>query len=98
MIIHTDLFPEPISMFGLTLTPRELSDREINMANIYWQQWRELLFVGYVVVWLLHYVWVFLNTLDDRLAARCNPFEIERWYVSSRGAKRKPFGWKRFLS
>lgn len=98
MIIRTELFPEPISAFGLTLTPRELSERETEIASIYWQQWRELFFVGYALIWLLHYTWVFLNTLDDKLAARCNPFAIERWYVSSRNMERQPFGWKRFLS
>lgn len=97
MIIRTDFFPSPILFLGFTFTPRELDAHELRVSRIYAQQWSELFWVGYPLVWFFNFFWVFLLTLDDKKAMRLDPFEIERWYASVKDGDRKRFGWLKFM-
>ena len=97
MIIRTDVFPEPFLLFGFVFTPRTLTEDEIREARTYTGQWRELLWVGYPVLKIVHFLWVFLWTLEEGMAIRFDPFTLERQHIRwNTDEERISFGWRRF--
>lgn len=97
MIIRTDLFPEPFLIFGFVFTPRELEEEEIRDARTYMRQWKELLWVGYPVLKVVHFLWVFLWTLEERMSIRFDPFALERQHVKqNEDGEDVAFGWRDF--
>lgn len=98
MIIRTDFFPAPFTWGGLVFTPRVLTADEMRDARTYISQWRELYWIGYLLVKAAHFMWVFLWTLDEKKAHRKDPFSLERQHVRwNTDKERETFGWRRFL-
>lgn len=98
MIFRLPKLPPLLRMLGVTFTSRPLTEEEIRVSEIYTEQWRELFWLGYPLVWLGHYLWIFLLTLDDKKAIRLNPFIRERVYFRDcLEDRRYKFGWVNFL-
>jgi hypothetical protein len=84
-------------ILGVTICDSTPTPAERRIASIYFEQWRELFWIGYLVIWFLNFTFVFLSTLEEDFAIQQNPFLRERNFYARNNAKRKPFGWKRYF-
>ena len=97
MIITCKLLEVPVMVLGFTFTPQILGSVERRYCEIYAAQYRETFWIGYILISILHFLFVFLLTLDEKVASAYNPFAIERAYACQNPRKRRTRGWMRYI-
>ena len=96
----------PIKIHAITLGPfvfckGELSEKTKRHETIHFMQYKELWFIGFLLIYLFDYLWAAIVkkkgfSRDSYLSIR---FEQEAWECDDQEdylEKRKPFAWKQY--
>ena len=74
----------PITIEAITLGPfvfsrGEMSDVTKNHESIHWQQYKETLILGFLLMYLFYWVWGLIKYRDGKMAYAMIPFEQEAY-------------------
>lgn len=105
IIIHNKYIPfgkkyGAINLFGTIFTKRHLSAIDLNHEYIHTLQQRELLFVGFYLLYVLEWFVKFLVYRDSHKAYHCISFEREAYgneCNKNYSKQRKFYAWSKYL-
>lgn len=102
-IIRNNIIPFPgykaIAILNLMFVRKNanISQLDINHEEIHWKQEKELLIIGFYILYILFFIIRLLCTLDWHEAYRSICFEREAYAYEDKIEDRKHYGWCKFL-
>lgn len=71
---------------------------DITHEEIHWQQEKELLIIGFYLLYILFFLFYLIKYCNWKKAYRHIPFEMEAYAYEEDYSSRKHYGWTKFIS